>query len=419
MCQDGTGFQYLWADYPIINAHSISIARIVMLIPYTFYFTEFLDVRKKLPTVWKLMMGWIVLRIVLVFAYQNDIFLMILMYYDYIPFVVAYFCAIYSYRNGFKPALYFTLGFSVLLTAFIINSLRVACIVESNIFTAYSLNVGAVIEILFLSLALGSWLRQIIQEKMVTENMNRLLEEKVEERTEVLQIQNTIINEKAQELDTLFYRLSHDIKGPIKSILGLANLGAVDKQNQLEYFRRIQVSAKNLDKITSDFVQLSNVQKYKSDKVVEINFKELVPQVIDSLRYIPDFERITINTDIRQKVVFHSHRHILHSVILNLVENAIKYQNHTVPESILNITISVISTKAIMQFSDNGIGITKENKENIFNIFYREGIKEGTMGSGLGLYIVKTSLKKINGTITYVPNSDKGATFIVELPNVI
>jgi len=419
MCQDGTGFQYLWSDYPVINAHSISIARILMLIPYTLYFTEFLDVRKKLPTVWKFMMGWIVLRIAFLFIGQeSDLLISLLMYYDYIPFIVAYFCAIYSYRKGFKPALYFALGFSVLLIAFVINSLRVACIVESNIFTAYSLNAGAVIEILFLSLALGSWLRQIIQEKTVTESINKLLEEKVKERTEILQIQNTIINEKAEELDTLFYRLSHDIKGPIKSILGLANLGAVDIQGQQEYFKRIQLSAKNLDKITSDFVQLSNVQKYKSDKITEINFKELVDQIIDSLRYIPDFKHITIYTDIDQQEPFHSHKHLLHSVILNLIENAIKYRNSNGAGSKLDILISADKTKAVLQFSDNGIGIIKENHENIFNMFYREGIKEGVTGSGLGLYIVKISLQKINGTISYAPSEVKGSTFMIEVPNV-
>jgi two-component system, sensor histidine kinase LadS len=420
MCQDGTGFQYLWSDLPIINAHSISIARILLLIPYTLYFMEFLDVRKKIPIIWKCMIGWIVCRIVLLFiGEENDFLFSLILYYDYIPFIVAYFSAIYTYKNGFKPALYFALGFSVLLISFAINSLRVACIVESTIFTAYSLNFGAVIDILLLSLGLGSWLQQIIQEKTVTESMNRLLEEKVNERTEVLQMQNSIINEKIEELDTLFYRLSHDIKGPIKSILGLVNLGAIDSQDQQEYFRRIQLSAKNLDKITSDFVQLSHVQKYKGDKISEIDFTQLVEQIIQSLRYIPEFKNISIRININQQNVFYSHKHILHSVILNIIENAIKYRDPNDLESKLDILIVVDNDRAVLKFIDNGVRIAKGNEENVFNIFFREGVKEGVVGSGLGLYIVKMSLQKINGSITYMPSENKGSTFVVEVPNVI
>ena len=420
MCQDGTGFQYLWPEFPIINSHSIFISRLVMLIPYTFYFCEFLEVRKKFPKIWKGMMIWILFRLTTVFIEDdNDFFVTILMYFDYIPFIVAYLSAIHSYRKGFKPALYFTIGFSVLLCAFIINSLRVACIVESNIFTAYSLNFGAIIEILFLSLALGSWLRQMIQEKSLTEKMNKLLEEKVNERTGVLQIQNSIINEKVNELDTLFYRLSHDIKGPLKSILGLAYLGILDATDRDKYFKLIQSSAKNLDKITSDFVQLNSIQKYDHENLSEINFQALIFSVTESLRYIPDFEKITILTDINQTEAFSSYQPILYSVFLNIVENAIKYQRPDIKDAKLNIKIEISNHKAIIHFSDNGVGISKANQTNVFNMFFREGMKDGITGSGLGLYIVKISLKKINGDIAYKTNEENGSTFIVEIQNSI
>ncbi|MBC7389952.1 MAG: sensor histidine kinase, partial [Opitutaceae bacterium] len=420
MCQDGTGFQYIWPDFPIINSHSIVISRLVMLIPYTFYFCEFLEVRRKSPIVWKGMMIWILLRLTTVFIEDdNDFFVSILMYYDYIPFIVAYLSAIHSYRRGFKPALYFTIGFSVLLCAFIINSLRVACIVESNIFTAYSLNFGAIVEILFLSLALGSWLRRMIQEKSLTEKMNKLLEEKVNERTSVLQIQNNIINEKVNELDTLFYRLSHDIKGPLKSILGLAYLGILDETDRDKYFKLIQSSAKNLDKITSDFVQLNSVQKYDHENLSVIDFQALISSVTESLRYMPDFEKITIQTEIHQKEAFYSYQPIIYSVFLNIVENAIKYQRQDIKDAKLNIRIEIDKLNAMIQFSDNGVGISKSNQANVFNMFFREGVKEGVTGSGLGLYIVKMSLKKINGSITFNPNEDNGSTFIIEIDNTI
>lgn len=419
MCQDGTGFQYLWPDFPILNSHSIEISRLLMLIPYTLYFCAFLDIQTKLPTVWKFMMGWIFLRIGFAFITEkSDALLDLLMYFDYIPFIVAYFSAIYSYIKGFKPALFFAIGFSVLLTAFIINSLRVACIVQSNIFTAYSLNFGAVIEILFLSLALSSWLRQIIQEKALTEKLNKMLEERVQERTAILQIQNTIINDKINELDTLLYRMSHDIKGPLKSIIGLANLGLLDPADRENYFRLIQSSAINLDNITSDFVLLSKVQKYNMVDLSEINFEATIQKVLNQLKNTPDIHAISIKTDIHQSTIFYSHQEIISLTFLNIIENAIKYRKRNAADSKLTITIEADKEKAILTFADNGIGITNTKDHSIFDMFYREGRKEGVTGTGLGLYIVKVSLQKINGSIKYFTNEDAGATFVVEIPNM-
>jgi signal transduction histidine kinase len=419
MCQDGTGFQYLWPDFPIINSNSIEISRLFMLIPYTLYFCAFLDIRTKLPMVWKFMMVWIFLRIGFAFIIdKNDLLLELLMYFDYIPFIVAYFCAIYAYIQGYKPALFFAIGFSVLLTAFIINSLRVACIVESNIFTAYSLNFGAVIEILFLSLALSSWLRQLIQEKALTEKLNKMLEEKVLERTKILQIQNSIINDKINELDTLFYRMSHDIKGPLKSIIGLANLGIIDPADRDNYFRLIQSSAVNLDNITSDFVLLSKVQKYNMVDLSKIDFQSAINQSIQQLQNTPDFNSLLIQTHIDQKNIFYSHQEIIDLMFLNIIDNAVKYRKWNATDSKLIITITSDEEKAYLMFADNGVGIIHKNDQNIFDMFYREGRKEGVVGTGLGLYIVKVSLQKINGTIKYFTNEDEGATFVVEIPNM-
>lgn len=420
MCQDGTGFQYLWPDFPIVNSHSIQVSRLLMLIPYTLYFCAFLDIQTKLPMVWKFMMVWIFLRVAFIFIHEESDFLLdLLMYFDYIPFIVAYFSAIYTYIKGFKPALFFAIGFSILLTAFIINSLRVACIVESNIFTAYSLNFGAVIEILFLSLALSSWLRQLIQEKALTEKLNRLLEEKVQERTKILQIQNSIINDKINELDTLFYRLSHDIKGPLKSIIGLSNLGIIDSADRENYFKLIQSSAINLDNITSDFVLLSKVQKYNMLDLAKINFQEAIDNALDQLKDSFDTNTLSIKTDINQKDIFYSHQEIIDLVLLNIIDNAIKYRKWNTDDSKLTITIEADKEKATLTFSDNGVGITNKNEQHVFDMFYREGRKDGVTGTGLGLYIVKVSLQKINGTIQFLTNADQGATFVVEIPNMI
>jgi len=252
----------------------------------------------------------------------------------------------------------------------------------------------------------------------LTEKLNKMLEEKVQERTKILQIKNGIINDKINELDTLFYRMSHDIKGPVKSIMGLANLGIIDATDREHYFKLIQSSAINLDNITSDFVLLSKIQNYNMIDLSEIDFEKSVNEKIQDLKNTPDFNSILIKTHIDQKVIFYSHQEIIDLMFLNIIDNAIKYRKWNANDSKLTITITTDEEKACLTFADNGVGVTSKNEVNVFEMFYREGRKEGAIGTGLGLYIVKFSLQKINGSIKYFTNQDEGATFVVEIPNM-
>ena len=247
--------------------------------------------------------------------------------------------------------------------------------------------------------------------------MNKMLEERVLQRTDTLQIQNDIIHAKANELDTLFYRLSHDIKGPIKSILGLANLGLIGIQDRENYFKLIQGSAWKLDKITTDFRQLSFINHLEQKDIKIIDISTLLDTVFENLDAPKDYPNIAISIDKTHSVPFKSHEHIVFTIIENLIENALKYSNPNI-DSKLNISISVTEKQACLTFTDNGIGIQKGNQDKIFTMFFREYIKEEISGTGLGLYIVKISLEKINGSILYHSQANGDTTFVVEIPNL-
>jgi len=150
----------------------------------------------------------------------------------------------------------------------------------------------------------------------------------------------------------------------------------------------------------------------------KIDFQSSINNSINNLKGTPDFDSISIQIHIDQKNIFYSHQEIIDLMFLNIIDNAIKYRKWNVTDSKLTISITSDEEKAFVTFADNGVGITSKNEQNVFDMFYREGRKEGAIGTGLGLYIVKVSLQKINGLIKYYTNTDEGATFVVEIPNM-
>jgi len=114
-------------------------------------------------------------------------------------------------------------------------------------------------------------------------------------------------------------------------------------------------------------------------------------------------------------VPFFNDRWRIAEIFRNLVSNAIKYRDfgRTNPE--INLSIVNTNDHAAISFSDNGIGIEPHNLEKIFNMFYRAS--EQSDGSGLGLYIVKNAVDKLQGAVQVSSTLGKGTTFVIKLPN--
>ena len=105
------------------------------------------------------------------------------------------------------------------------------------------------------------------------------------------------------------------------------------------------------------------------------------------------------------------------SIILkNLISNSIKYHDFKKNNQFIRVEIAYSGSSAIVTVADNGIGIDKEHLDNIFKMFYRAD--EGSKGSGLGLYIVKETVDKLNGRIEVVSEASKGTSFKITIPSV-
>jgi two-component system sensor histidine kinase UhpB len=220
-----------------------------------------------------------------------------------------------------------------------------------------------------------------------------------------------------KELETFIYRASHDLRGPLTSIIGLTTVSKSEIEDKLaiKYLTMIESSAQKLDATLVSLVQSMTMR----DMIVnleEINFDELVNGILSLLKFHAGFSKIkiTVNNTISEN--FKSNKLILTSVFQNLIQNSIKYQNYHNGESYLHISISKKNEGIEIIFEDNGIGIDEFMQSKIFDMYFRG--TTAVAGTGLGLYIVKIGIEKLKGTIKLISVKDKGATFVIFLPDL-
>jgi PAS domain S-box-containing protein len=216
------------------------------------------------------------------------------------------------------------------------------------------------------------------------------------------------------ELDNFTYHASHDLRAPLTTIMGLVNLG--EKENSIEisrsYYEMIRSKINHLDLLLKDLISVSYNSKAEV-AVKSFSFKEEVALILESMKYPGHPFRIEV--DIKQDLGFGSDPIRLRTILRNLLSNAFKYFNPTINRPYIGLVIEVDPKCAAIHLKDNGIGIEREYKDKIYNIFFR-GTTRST-GSGLGLYIVKSMIDKLEGKIFVESIPEEGTTFSLIIPN--
>lgn len=242
--------------------------------------------------------------------------------------------------------------------------------------------------------------------------------EMLERETRLQKEKNLAIENKNSELDNLIYRLSHDIRGPITSLLGLKGLVDLDISEPVavKYFDLYHQQIQRLNSIVLELIRLHNVKGTELTYNL-IDFESEVQQIIDGFRYLHDFSRVDFILEIDKDLEFHSDRLLIISILQNLIENGIKY---TKTEGRNCISFRVMKKPAgdclLIQVSDQGLGIQKKFQQNVFDLFFRATANRKIEGTGLGLYIVKSAVEKLDGTVSLNSKKNEGSTFNIELP---
>lgn len=236
-------------------------------------------------------------------------------------------------------------------------------------------------------------------------------------REEDLKMAMDQLSERNFELDQLMYKTSHDLRSPLSSILGLVNLANLDPEpaNLNQYLKKIEGRIKKLDEFISSMVNYARVNRGEIT-VGEIDLERTVRAMIQELEYLDNFSAVTTKIQINDEPPpFRNDHFLLKIVIGNVISNAYKYYNPEV-DSYLRIAIDIGPASATMEFSDNGIGIRKEHHSKIFDMFYRA--TDRSQGSGLGMYIVRQAIEKIDGTIALTSVYGEGTKIKIVIPNL-
>jgi len=235
------------------------------------------------------------------------------------------------------------------------------------------------------------------------------------EAEDLLKKQNEELTKINSELDRFVYSASHDLRAPLMSVKGLLNMIKVDsdKTKVDQYLNHIETSINKLDNFITDIIHYS--RNSRMDVMpCKIDFHALVKESIESLKYMDDAEKVNSIISVKDPIPFYSDHSRLLIIFNNIISNAVRYHDKW-KESFLKIEINVFDDKAEIQFIDNGVGIAEEYLDKIFKMFFRASYE--SKGSGLGLYIVKSTVEKLNGKVSVKSKLGEGTKFFIEVPN--
>ena len=219
------------------------------------------------------------------------------------------------------------------------------------------------------------------------------------------------------ELETFLYKASHDLRGPLSSTKGIINIAnSSSPEESYKYMGLISRSMDRMEKILDDLAQVVLIKAGKTT-TTQIDFNQFVFGIVDRLKYIPLYQNVNVNVTNRLDGAFLSDQAMLDTIMSNLIENSMKYQKMDNPAPLLNILIENHHDKLIkISISDNGVGISEKYHKKVFKMFFRAS--ESSQGSGLGLYLVKNAINKLNGKVVLESEENKFTTITVFLPKL-
>ena len=229
----------------------------------------------------------------------------------------------------------------------------------------------------------------------------------------VLEVEQHNLKKANSELDTFLYRSSHDLRAPLTTISGIISVirATDDPAKKEEFFNAIQDRLLQADNVIRDIITLRKGQKMDLS-IIEVN---LVDEIEKEYRSLIDFNskhpKLSIHAD--ENVRIHTDTARLHTILTNILGNAIKYHDLACENPEITVGIKKSEKGLNLLISDNGAGIDQKHLPKIFDMFYRA--HKSSNGTGLGLYLVKDALEHIGGSISVTSEKGKGTTFDIHL----
>jgi ligand-binding sensor domain-containing protein/signal transduction histidine kinase len=253
------------------------------------------------------------------------------------------------------------------------------------------------------TLALKSAALEKAQERLQEINSN--LEVLIERRTSKL-------NTAVRELETFLYRASHDLRGPISSMLGLIRVAELENgQRDHIYINFLRKTTMRLERTLAKLVQKHTIQKSKL--VPACITKEVMEEMLVEIALeIPHFRKHDFHVTICDALRLQSDKAMLIILLSNLLENAFFFSEHSQKTNVI-MEVTQNDRSVSIAVTDFGPGIKHELKDKIFLMFYRG--HELSTGNGLGLYLVQNALLRMNGKISLETEEEAFTRFTITL----
>ena len=473
-------FQFLWPDTPSLNHYNVGYYGFFI---FTILFTDkLLHIKKNLPKIYPVFIFFyfIAISIVILSIFkQYNTAVKILLYTS--P-LIPIFCLLAGVLTYFKQrnhvVKFYLLGWTIYFIFVFLYLIAILGFIPLNTLTSNLLPIGSSFEIIFLNLAILSKIDTLKKEK--EKNLfeqNKMLEEKVLERTaelheknneilaqneemssqqvelevqrDTLATQNRIIEDHNillrgsknsleklierrtdelkhtnQELIDYNHRLeqfafvtAHNLRGPVATLLGLAqiyNREDITDPINLSILDKSNKTTIKLDEIIRDLVEILDLQKNSANLVQEVNINTVLDDVKILLSKEIEESKIIIEHNFTLNTSICGVSAYINNIFYNLISNSLKYRREHI-KPILSIEYIQGKDDITIHFKDNGRGIDLEKfSDKVFHLYKRFHLDKE--GKGLGLYIVKTQVEIMKGRIRLTSSPNKGCCFSVVLP---
>ncbi len=305
------------------------------------------------------------------------------------------------------------------------NILRVAK--ESrSIWSVFIKVTPAILILIFVILAISKMLSDVLTKSLLlpieqmSENLDHL--EDITTYKELMPFINTIqeqhknilMNAKMRQEFTA--NVSHELKTPLTAISGYSELiqnGMTNEEETIRFAGEIHKSAKRLLTLINDTIRLSQLDTSEQKVIYEaIDLYKIAEDCVNMLKFSAENHGITISIH-GTNAYLEGNKEMLEEVVYNLCDNAIRYNNEG---GKVDITVKPVKGKIYLCVEDNGIGISKEHQERIFERFYRvdKSRSKSTGGTGLGLAIVKHIIQQHGAHMELTSEKGKGTKIEIE-----
>lgn len=454
LCLEGYLFAYFWPTHPEINTYKIAIYALSAVTTPLFVY-HFLDIKFYYPGtkfIFLILTSIFILVAITSFAGWHAQALYALQMTAFLQITIYIIYGLSISKKGNPNASYFIWAWSLYLcsimfavlsslnmipgTSFVNNYVQIGTLIQGGIFSLimagkyqqYKLthiqSQQKIIEVLkerelllttqndTLETTVFNRTKELNRTNNELNNLNEKLHELVSQKTWELQKSIEEINNTNNQLQQFNYITSHNLRGPISTLKGLIDLynQETDVNEKHIYIDKSFIVINRMDEILKDLNKI--LSNKNTDRIKElIDFDTIIANNLKQL----DIKRRTVNMYIHPELEILGIKSFYESIFYNLFSNAQKYKH---PERPLKVDIQITKSEAglfTIHISDNGIGMdTSKIGDKLFGFYKRFHVH--VEGKGLGLYITKSQVEMLGGTIRAESQLNVGTTFIIEIP---